>query len=42
VVGWENTASAYLPVGSELSCWVLPTLVPDEHLLVRWMVPTPW
>jgi len=42
LVGWENTASSYLPVGSELSCWVLPTLVPMEHLLVRWMVPTPW
>jgi hypothetical protein len=42
LVGWESTASSYLPVGSELSCWVLPTLVPAEHLLVRWMVPTPW
>jgi hypothetical protein len=42
VVGWESAASSYLPVGSELSCWVLPTLVPAEHLLVRWMVPTPW
>ena len=42
LVGWENTASSYLPVGSELSCWVLPTFVPAEHLLVRWMVPTPW
>jgi hypothetical protein len=42
VVGWESSASCHLPVGSELSCWVLPTLVPGEHLLVRWMVPTPW
>lgn len=42
LVGWESTASSYLPVGSELSCWVLATLVPAEHLLVRWMVPTPW
>ena len=42
VVGWESTAYAYVPVGSELSCWILPTLVPAEHLLVRWMVPTPW
>lgn len=42
VIGWETTASSSVPVGSELSCWVLPTLVPAEHLLVRWMVPTPW
>ena len=42
LVGWESSASSHLPVGSELSCWVLPTLVPSEHLLVRWMVPTPW
>jgi hypothetical protein len=42
LVGWESTASSHPPVGSELSCWVLPTLVPAEHLLVRWMVPTPW
>jgi hypothetical protein len=42
LVGWESTASSFLPVGSELSCWVLPTLVPAEHLLVRWMVPAPW
>ncbi len=42
VVGWESTASCYLPIGSELRCWVLPTLVPDEHLVVRWMVPAPW
>ena len=42
VVGWESVASSSLPVGSELSCWVLPTLVPAEHLLVRWMVPRPW
>jgi hypothetical protein len=41
-VGWESSASSHQPVGSELSCWVLPTLVPDEHLLVRWTVPTPW
>jgi hypothetical protein len=41
-VGWESAASSHLPVGSELTCWVLPTLVPAEHLLVRWMVPTPW
>jgi hypothetical protein len=42
VIGWESTASSFVPVGSELSCWILPTLVPAEHLLVRWMVPTPW
>jgi hypothetical protein len=42
VVGWESSASSHQPAGSELSCWVLPTLVPGEHLLVRWMVPTPW
>ena len=30
------------PLGSELTCWLLPTLVPAEHLLVRWMVPAPW
>jgi hypothetical protein len=42
VVGWEGIASSYPALGSELSCWVLPTLVPAEHLLVRWMVPTPW
>jgi hypothetical protein len=42
LVGWESTASADLPVGSEFGCWVLPTLVPAEHLLVRWMVPTRW
>ena len=42
VIGWEDTGSSYLPVGAELDCWVLPTLVPAEHLLVRWMVPTPW
>jgi hypothetical protein len=42
LVGWESSASSQLPVGSELSCWVLPTLAPAEHLLVRWMVPTPW
>jgi hypothetical protein len=42
VVGWETTASSSVPVGSALDCWVLPTLVPAEHLLVRWMVPTPW
>jgi hypothetical protein len=42
LVGWESSASSHQPVGSELTCWVLPTLVPDEHLLVRWMVPTPW
>ncbi len=42
VVGWESTASSYVPVGSELNCWILPTFVPAEHLLVRWMVPTPW
>lgn len=42
VIGWETTASSFVPVGSELSCWLLPTLVPAEHLLVRWMVPTPW
>jgi hypothetical protein len=41
LVGWE-TASSYLPVGSELSCWVFPTLVPAEHLVVRWLVPAPW
>ncbi|HEY6745918.1 MAG TPA: hypothetical protein VI357_09370 [Mycobacteriales bacterium] len=41
VVGWETTASS-VPVGSEISCWLLPTLVPAEHLLVRWMVPAPW
>jgi hypothetical protein len=41
-VGWESSASSHQPVGSELSCWILPTLVPGEHLLVRWMVPTPW
>jgi hypothetical protein len=42
VVGWERTESSYVPVGSELTCWLLPTLVPAEHLLVRWMVPAPW
>jgi hypothetical protein len=42
LVGWESSASGHQPVGSELSCWVLPTLVPGEHLLVRWMGPTPW
>jgi hypothetical protein len=42
VIGWETTALSSVPVGSELTCWVLPTLVPAEHLLVRWMVPTPW
>ena len=42
LVGWDNDASSHQPVGSELSCWVLPTLVPREHLLVRWIVPTPW
>jgi hypothetical protein len=42
VVGWETAGSAHLPLGSELSCWLLPTLVPAEHLLVRWMVPTSW
>ena len=42
VIGWETTASSSVPVGSQISCWVLPTLVPAEHLLVRWMVPTPW
>jgi hypothetical protein len=42
VVGWESNASSYVPIGSELRCWVLPTLVPAEHLAVRWMVPTPW
>jgi hypothetical protein len=42
LVGWESRASSDMSVGSELSCWVLPTLVPGEHLLVRWMVPTPW
>jgi hypothetical protein len=42
LVGWETTASSHLPVGSALSCWLLPTLVPAEHLLVRWMVRTPW
>ena len=42
LVGWDNNASSHQPVGSELSCWVLPTLVPREHLLVRWIVPTPW
>lgn len=42
VVGWETTASSSVLVGSEISCWLLPTLVPAEHLLVRWMVPAPW
>ena len=42
VVGWETTASSSVPVGSEISCWLLPTLIPAEHLLVRWMVPAPW
>lgn len=42
LVGWESSVSSHQPVGSELSCWVLPTLVPDEHLLVRRTVPTPW
>lgn len=42
VVGWETTAASSVPVGSEVSCWLLPTLVPAEHLLVRWMVPAPW
>jgi len=42
LVGWESDASSHQAVGSELTCWVLPTLVPAEHLLVRWMVPTPW
>ena len=42
LVGWESDASSHRPAGSELSCWVLPTLVPAEYLLVRWMVPTPW
>ena len=42
LVGWESSASSHQPVGSEFSCRVLPTLVPDEHLLVRWTVPTPW
>jgi hypothetical protein len=42
VVGWDSGALSHLPVGSELSCWVLPTLFPAEHLLVRRMVPTPW
>ena len=28
LVGWDNDASSHQPVGSELSCWVLPTLVP--------------
>jgi hypothetical protein len=42
LVGWESSASSHQPVGSELSCWILPTLVPAEHLLVRWVVPTPW
>lgn len=42
LVGWECRASSHPPVGSQLSGWLLPTLVPNEHLLVRWMVPTPW
>jgi hypothetical protein len=42
VVGWESDASSHQLVGSEVSAWLLPTLVPAEHLLVRWMVPTPW
>jgi hypothetical protein len=41
LVGWESNTSSQ-PVGSELSCWVLPTLVPGEHLLVRCMVPKSW
>ena len=42
LVGWESSVSSHQLIGSELSCWVLPTLVPDEHLLVRRTVPTPW
>lgn len=42
LVGWESGTSSCQPAGSELSGWVLPTLVPDEHLLVRWMAPAPW
>jgi hypothetical protein len=42
VVGWERSESSHIAVGSELTCWLLPTLVPAEHLLVRWMAPAPW
>jgi hypothetical protein len=42
LVGWDSSALGHQPVGSELNCWLLPTLIPGEHLLVRWMVPTPW
>jgi hypothetical protein len=42
MAGWENGASAATVPGAELTCWVLPTLVPAEHLLVRTTLPSPW
>jgi hypothetical protein len=42
VVGWEIAASCQLTEGSELSCWVLPTLLPAEHLVVGRMGPARW
>lgn len=42
VAGWESRPPPTAVAGSELTCWLLPTLVPDEHLLVRSTLPPPW
>lgn len=42
VAGWESGAPPAAVAGAELACWLLPTLVPDEHLLVRSTLPPPW
>lgn len=41
-VGWENAAPPDAVPGATLSCRLLPTLVPTEHLAVRSTLPPPW
>lgn len=42
LAGWESGAPPTAVAGAELACWLLPTLVPGEHLLVRSTLPPAW
>jgi hypothetical protein len=41
LAGWEESAPPWVEVG-EVTGWLLPTLVPTEHLLVPAAVPSSW
>ena len=40
--GWESAAPTSVTAGDPLRCWLLPTMLPTEHLVVRSTAPPAW